>query len=297
MDLWIPVTLAAAFCQNLRSALQKQLRSQLSIWGATAARFVFAAPLAILFTLALLHVRGEATPQAPALFYIYGALGGLCQIVATGLLIHLFSRANFSAATAFTKTEPVQTAIFGILLLGDSLSLPMAAAILISLAGVMLISIPKGAASRWKPDGALWIGVLSGGLFGLSAVAFRGASLSLPDGDALLRAAITVSFVTLFQAAVIIGWMMLKEPGETTRVVRSWRMTGLVGFVGLLGSLGWVTAFTLQNAAYVRALGQIDIVFTLGASILVFRERVTVREVTGIMLVTLGVVVLVLGAS
>ena len=297
MDLWIPITLAAAFCQNLRSALQKQLKGQLSTWGATASRFVFAAPLAVLFTFGLMQARGDALPGIPGLFYLYGALGGLCQIVATGLLIHLFSRANFSAATAFTKTEPVQTALFGIILLGDHLSPLMALAIMISLSGVMMISIPKAAASKWKPDSALWIGILSGGLFGLSAVAFRGASLSLSDGDALLRASITVSYVTIFQAGAILFWMWLREPGQITKLFKAWRMTGLVGLVGLMGSLAWVTAFTLQNAAYVRALGQIDIVFTLAASLLVFKETLTAREITGVLLVTLGVVVLVLAAG
>ncbi|MAN45598.1 MAG: DMT family transporter [Alphaproteobacteria bacterium] len=297
MDLWIPITLAAAFCQNLRSALQKQLKGQLSTWGATASRFVFAAPLAVLFTYGLMLAQGDALPGIPGLFYLYGALGGLCQIVATGLLIYLFSRANFSAATAFTKTEPVQTALFGIILLGDHPSVLMTLAIMISLAGVMMISIPKAAASKWKPDRALWIGILSGGLFGLSAVAFRGASLSLSDGDALLRAAITVSYVTFFQAVTILLWMWLREPGQITKLFKAWRMAGLVGLVGLLGSLGWVTAFTLQNAAYVRALGQIDIVFTLCASLLVFKETLTAREITGVLLVTLGVVVLVLAAG
>jgi drug/metabolite transporter (DMT)-like permease len=58
----------------------------------------------------------------PGSFYAWGMVGGLAQIVATGLLIHLFSYTNFAVATAFTKTEPLQTALFGIVLLGDRLT-------------------------------------------------------------------------------------------------------------------------------------------------------------------------------
>ncbi|MBC7142520.1 MAG: EamA family transporter, partial [Rhodobacteraceae bacterium] len=62
----------------------------------------------------------------------------------------------------------------------------------------------------------------------------------------------------------------------------------------MLGSLGWFAAFSLQNAAYVRALGQVEIVFTLIASALVFRERLTGREGLGIALVVASVVLIVL---
>ena len=46
MEIWIGITLAAAFLQNLRSMLQKHLKARLSSLGATAIRFFFAMPLA-----------------------------------------------------------------------------------------------------------------------------------------------------------------------------------------------------------------------------------------------------------
>ena len=132
MELWIPITIAAAFLQNLRSVLQKRLTDTLSTWGVTSARFVYAAPLAALLLAGLLVGTGQSAPPPNPTFVISGLLGGLAQILATGLLIHLFSYKNFTVATAFTKTEPVQTALFGIVLLGDRLSLPVALAILIT---------------------------------------------------------------------------------------------------------------------------------------------------------------------
>ncbi len=46
MELWITITIAAAFLQNLRSMLQKHLKARLSSLEATAIRFFFAMPLA-----------------------------------------------------------------------------------------------------------------------------------------------------------------------------------------------------------------------------------------------------------
>lgn len=295
MELWIPITIAAAFSQNLRSALQKNLKKYLSTWGATSARFVYAAPLALALTVVLMWVQGSAAPSTNGSFFGYAAIGGLAQILATGLLVHLFSYQNFTVATAFTKTEPIQTALFGIVLLGDVLSPIIGMAILVSLFGVILISIPHD-----RPKGQGWfdrkafIGIASGALFGLSAVAYRGASLSLGDGDVIMRASFTLTVVTIFQSVVVLLWLCVREPDQPALLIKHWRAACLVGVVGMVGSLAWFTAFTLENAAHVRVLGQIEIVFMLGASAFFFKERVTARELIGVLLVAIGIVGLVL---
>ena len=63
----------------------------------------------------------------------------------------------------------------------------------------------------------------------------------------------------------------------------------------MLGSAAWFTAMTLENAAYVRAVGQIELVFTLVASYFFFRERSTALELVGIVLIVGGIVILLLG--
>ena len=63
----------------------------------------------------------------------------------------------------------------------------------------------------------------------------------------------------------------------------------------MLGSVCWFTAFTIQDAAHVRALGQIELLFTFIATTLFFHEKVDRREVIGIALVLCGIVLLVLG--
>ena len=109
-----------------------------------------------------------------------------------------------------------------------------------------------------------------------------------------MRAAFTLACVTLFQTLVMAIYMRLREPGQLTAVFRSFRVSGWVGLSGMLASAGWFTAMTIQNAAYVRALGQIELVFTFIASILVFRERTTPIELLGIALVISGILILVL---
>jgi len=76
-------------------------------------------------------------------------------------------------------------------------------------------------------------------------------------------------------------------------------VTAVAGLTGMIGSLCWFMAFTLQNAAYVKALGQVELVFSFFAAtgIFVFREAVSGREVCGAAFVVLSILVLWLRCS
>lgn len=296
MEIWIPITIAAAFAQNLRFMLQKSLKGQLSTLGVTFSRFLFAAPLAWVAALALMAREDSGWPGLTAAFAGYAAMGALAQIVATALLVALFSLRNFAVGVTFSKTETVMTAILSALVLSEPVGSGAWVAILITVAGVIVMSgLPRrGALATGIFSRAALIGIASGIIFAMASIGYRGASLALMEGDFLVRAAVTLAMVTTFQTAVMAVWLRFKEPGEIGRVVGAWRVAAWVGLTGMLGSFGWFAAFTLQNAAYVKALGQVELVFTLAASVFFFRERIKRAELTGIALVCLGIVMLVL---
>ena len=299
MDAWIPITVAAAFFQNVRSALQKHLKGRLSTTGATFSRFAYAAPLALVYVTTLAALTAHDLPAPNPAFIAYAVVGGLAQITATALLLYSFSFRNFAVGTTYSKSETVQTAIFGIVILGDPLGLGAAAAIVISLVGVMAISVARtritflGLLTSLAEKPAL-IGIASGAFFGLSAISYRGASLSLGEQGFLIRAAYTLACVTVFQTLVMSIYMRVREPGQVTAVFRAWRVSAWAGITGMIASACWFTAMTIQNAAYVRALGQIELVFTFAASIFLFREWPNRAEVVGILLVIAGILILLL---
>jgi len=290
MELWIAISIAAAFVQNLRFMLQKHLKGQLSSFGATYARFLWAAPLALITVVCLTWLRGDPLPGITKGFLIFGAIGGITQIVGTALLVSLFSFRNFAVGVTFSKTEAVQAAIIGFVLLGDKVAASGIIAIIVSVIGVILMSVNisdlslRGVFSR-----PTLLGLGSGMLLGISGVTYRGASLSLDGGDFLIRAALTLAAVTVFQTIVMSIYLKWREPGEMSRVIGGWRITSLVGLTGMLGSLGWFAAMTLQNAAYVKAVGQIELVFAIAASYFFFKERPSLRDIAGIILIVLGI--------
>ncbi|KQT44453.1 hypothetical protein ASG43_13995 [Aureimonas sp. Leaf454] len=298
MPLWIPLTIAAAFLQNARSALQKRLNGSLKASGATFARFGFGLPVALLYAISLHLFAGMAWPQTSARFYAAAAIGGLAQIGGTFCLVQLFALRNFMVGTAYSKTEPVQAALFGLLILGETVTPLGLAAILVGVCGVVAISLGGRSAATGGWRGALFsraagIGILSGALFGASAVLFRLASLALGDAEVAMRAAFALCVATAFQTTAMLAYFAMRDPAELAAIRKAWRPAFLVGIVGVAGSIGWFTAMTLQKVAYVRALGQIELVFTFLSSVFMFKEKIRALEALGCLLI-LGAILAIL---
>lgn len=299
LEIWIPITIAAAFFQNLRSALQKHLRGRLSTLATSYSRFCFAAPFALLYLMGLAHYGDVDVPSANGRFVFFCLAGASAQIVGATVLVYLFSLRNFAVGATYSKTEVIQTALFGIVILGDALPAAAAAAILVSLIGVMTLSIGKGSVSigslffAWTGRSAL-LGIAVGTCYAVAAVSFRAASLSLGGESILAPAALTLVWATVFQTLAMGAYLGIKEPGQLTRVIRAWPVAILGGLSGVVSSACWFTAYTIQTAAYVSAVGQVELVFSFLASVLFFKERSNLVEILGIVLVVAGLLILVL---
>ncbi|MEM6481252.1 MAG: EamA family transporter, partial [Pseudomonadota bacterium] len=143
MEPWILLSVMAAFFQTLRFMLQKRLSmGRLSALGATFARFAYAAPFAALVAILTIMIFGADVPLPGTLFWIYALSGGLAQILATWFVVLLFAQRNFAVGITFKKTEVIQTAIVGLVVLGDRISLTGLLSLLLGLIGVLVLSDP-----------------------------------------------------------------------------------------------------------------------------------------------------------
>jgi drug/metabolite transporter (DMT)-like permease len=291
---WIPITIWAAACQTVRTGLQKHLKGRLSTNGASFTRFVFGMPLAIVYLLVAAQISQAPIPAPNIEFIGWMVLGAVAQILATNLLILALSLRNFVVGTAYSKTEAIQAALFGVVLLGETINIYGVIAILLGTVGVMLISL-KSSENKlqafllgWTERSAL-IGIASGGLFAISAIGFRAASLSLEAANIPLAAATTLAYATSLQTLLMLTYLALREPGQLGQVAAAWRPGILVGLTSAAGSAGWFTAMALQVAAYVRMLGLVEIVFTFLVSYLAFRERPSRPEIAGVLILLGGI--------
>ncbi|MCF2869960.1 EamA/RhaT family transporter [Octadecabacter sp. G9-8] len=299
MDAWMPITIFAALAQTARFGLQKQLKSTaLSTGGATFARFVYSSPLVIVGVLMYASITGQTLPEIPAVFWGYALFGGAAQIIATMCVVALFAHRNFAVGITFKKTEVLMAVLVGLVILGEGVTWLGFGAILIGLLGVLLLSDPpERTGAPWHKrimNRAAGLGIASGLLFACSGVGYRGASLSLETGDVFLRATLTLACVTAAQTIAMAIWLRLREAGEISRVAASWRTASLVGITSMIGSTCWFVAFTLQTVAYVKALGQIELLFSMVVTVVFFKEKISARELQGGGLLVASVLVLVL---
>ena len=299
MSLWISISVAAAVFQTLRFMLQKVMVKQtLSAAGATFARFLYSAPIIVLLTMLYLNQTGQPWPDLSRQFWIYTATGGLAQVLATVCVVLVFKNRNFAVGITFKKTEVILAVLVGIVVLGDQVSWQGLGAIVLGLIGVLLLSSPAQiGAWNWRMmfNRAAGLGILSGALFAVSAVTYRGASLQLDMADYWGRAGVTLAMVTSMQLTGMMIYLFLRERGEISAVWQARRVAGWIGILSMVGSFCWFTAFTLQNAAYVKAVGQIELIFSLLVTVLFFKEKITLREWIGVAVLgmsVLGMVVL-----
>ncbi len=302
ISLWVPITLCAAFMQNLRTAMQRQLAASVDASGATLARYLFGFPFAIAYVLLLNRLLGWEFPALNAVFLINCLIGGVAQIIATVLLVASFSLRNFAAATTYSKTEVIFTAVGSAIVLGELVSPVAAVGILISFIGVVTLSNQDGARLRqalttaWRQRAAGYA-VGAGALFGVSSICFRGAAQALdPSHDVFMRAGMVLAITYTGQALLIAGYVLARHPGRYSLVLSHWRPSLMIGVTAIIGSWGWFTAVAMANAAYVRAVGQIEVLFSLLTAVLVFREKVTRIEVIGMIFTIAGIVVVLIGA-
>ena len=299
LDLWVIITILAAFSQNLRSAFQKKLQNDLSDIGATNVRFLFGLPFAIIYFL-FLHNSYEVTlTSIPNKFILFALIGGVSQIIATFLLLKIFNYKNFAVGTTYSKTEPIQALFFSILILGETISYMGMIGIIIGIFGVIFISYKSNKLSYDnKPDSktSIYLGLLSGALFGIAAVMFRGASLSLNLDNLLYSSGLTL-LVALFIQTTLLGiYLIITDKNQILLSFDNLKDCTIVGFFGALASMCWFYAMSIQNVAYVRALGQIELVFTILMTLIYFKEKISFREIIGICFILIGITVIILNS-
>ena len=299
MSVWIFLAIAAAAAQTIRSAGQKQLKSQMGDFGASYARFIFALPFAALFLMGWQQSQNLPLPTLNLEFLFWVSCGALTQILFTILLITLFSHRNFAAGTAFSKTEIIQAALFEALLLGVIVTVQTAFAIIIGFVAVLLLSFHKANMGFIKGLAAIGskqslMGLGSGAMLGLATVCFRAATDSLDGDDLVLRAAMTAFIATLWQTIVMGAVMLWLAKDELKSCVKGWRGGWVVGITGAIATACWFTAFSLHSVAPVRAVGQIELLITLAVSLFYFKEKISRTEWLAISLLCLSLLLVIL---
>lgn len=292
MSSWIAFSIFAAFMQSVRTAGQKQLTTSLTPMSVTLVRYLYGLPFVLIYLLYLFRdstVTQLHTAVGNPRFLLFAVLAGVAQIIATVLLVKVFSFRNFAVGTSFAKTEAIQTAIFSMVFFSAVLSIKAWLAVLVGFVGIAIVSLPKSK-EPWQFANVV-LGTLSGTAFSFTSLWLREASLSL-SMPAIHSAAMTLFVMVCIQTGICLVYSAMKETGQLRLMLDRSNLAFFVGLTSALGSVGWFTAMTLVNPALVKSVGQVEFIFTLLITTLFFKEKITVREYVGMSFIVVSVIIL-----
>lgn len=290
--LWIVFTVIAAFAQTVRNAMQRELTRSLGTLGATHVRFLFGFPFSLVFLAGVMLWTGAPLPHPGWRFWLWVLEGSGAQIAATALMLAAMGERSFVVTIAYLKTEPIQVAIFGLIFLGDAVTLLMMVAIVVATAGVITMSTkPGGMVGGARPT---LLGLTSGGMFALSAIGYRGAILSLGLSNYLMAATFTLAVGLVATTIMLSLYLMLRSPGVMVAIAKAWRPSMFAGFMGAFASQFWFLGFAVTSAANVRTIALVEVLFAQLVARFAFGQRTSAREAIGMVFVVAGVVLLIL---
>lgn len=302
MPLWIPVTITAALFQGWRTAMQQKLRGIFTVNGAAFIRFLYGAPVAAAYLAAALLITHLAVPGITPGLLLFAAAGGLTQIIGTNLLLMAFGFRNFAVGSAYAKTEAMQTGLVALVVLHEQLP-PLAwTGIGVGLVGVLTLSLagrglgPREILAATVQPAAL-CGLGAGFFLGTTGVLIKIATHHVAAPSLVVRALFVLTTMTVLQVAMQGAFLAWRDPAELRKSFVHWRSAGWVGLLSASGSACWFTGFALTDVALVRAVGQIEVLFTLGFSRFYLKERLKRSEMAGLLLVGIGVLMVVVSSG
>jgi len=295
LELWIYFTLLAAFMQAIRTAGQKQLTQHLNAMATTGVRYIYALPFTWLYLWWVLDYSTLPMPPLNNQFLQYALIACVMQIIGTVCLVAAFKYRNFAVATSLAKTEAIQVAVVGALLFSASLTLMGWFSVVIGVVGVLLVSKVKFTRKDVLQNPGAGFGLASGLGLAITTLLVRESSLAL-NTDLLLSAAVTLTFMITVQSIISLIYVYCQDKRQLVTMFTQWRLCLFVGITSVVGSIGWFTAMSFQNAAYVKALGQVEFFITLFITYRIFKEKISAVEYLGMLLIIISVLVLLLWA-
>lgn len=313
--MWILVSLAAGSLQTARNGLARSLSRQLPAVLLSWARFAFNLPFAATL-LAVLALVSEL-PALSSAFLFFCLIAGVAQLVANVALVTSFRMATFAQAIVIHKSEVALTAVVGAVVFAEVPSALGWLGVATTMIGVAMIALAGRPGTARRPGtagfepSADWrsvvaanqgsaLALIAAALLVVAAFSIKEATQELeavnPQLDSVFPLAATALFhVTWMEVVILTVWILATNPSRFGLVPAHRGRLAAIGFTGFAGSLAWFWAFSLTLVAYVRAVGQIEAVLSVLLALYVWHEHQARRQLPGIAVTMVGILLIVLG--
>ena len=279
---WVFFTLSAVVLQTFRNALQSKLSANMSTSGVTLARFLFAPPIALIYLLLLYTFSNQDIPEFSLKFVLLVLLASVMQISATSLMVILFKQKNFSVGAGLAKSEALVAGVLGTVFFGSQLSLFGWIGILVGAAAIFVLS--GGGRKGQLSIKTVIIGLACGTCFALTSLFVREAShlLNVPFPHS---AAWVLIWVLCIQTTLLVSYIAVKNRSTFIALKNNVKMTLATSIISCFGTICWFSAVSLHHVAYVKTLGQVEVLLTMLVATFWLKNKVQKHEILGLLLI------------
>lgn len=284
---WVFFTLSAVVLQTFRNALQSKLSANMSTSGVTLARFLFAPPIALIYLVLLYTFSHQAIPGFSLKFVFLVVLAAVMQISATSLMVILFKQKNFSVGAGLAKSEALVAAVLGTIFFGSQLSAFGWVGIVVGATAIFVLS--GGGRKGQLSVKTVIIGLACGTCFALTSLFVRDAShlLNVPFPHS---AAWVLLWVLCIQTTLLVSYIAVKHKSTFVALKNNAKMTLATSIISCFGTICWFSAVSLHHVAYVKTLGQVEVLLTMLLATFWLKNKVQKHEIIGLLLIAAAAV-------
>ena len=220
------------------------------------------------------------------IYFIIAGLSGPCM--GRFLLFIGINRVGSSIASTLYSIMPLFSAIAAVLILGEQLTTGIAAATVVMVGGLAIVSFEesgKRIESSWSKKNLIFP-IMAGAAFGLAHV-FRKIGLNINHAPLM---GVVVQNVTALSFSMIFALLKKNHQQVTVNYPKAWVVFGLSGIFSVLGQLAMFHALNIGSVIIVSPLSAISPLFVIVFAGIFLRkvERVTWKIVLGAVLIIGG---------
>lgn len=285
--MWLVYAIGSAFFAGVTSILAKCGIQKTDSDVATAIRTV----VVLLFSWIMVAITGtwSGITQISSKTFLFLILSGLATGASWICYFHALQKADINKVVPIDKSSTVLTILLALIFLHEGLTWEKAVSVILIGTGTLLMISKKKNVENVKGENRSWLiyAVLSAVFASLTSILGK---IGIEGIDSNLGTAIRTT-VVLFMAWVMV---FLTEKQHKVREVEKKELT----YIGLSGSAtgaSWLCYYrALQEgpASVVVPIDKLSILVTIAFSWIVFHEKLTKKAMLGVLLITIGTVLL-----
>ena len=285
--MWILFAIGSSFFAGITAILAKCGIQKTDSDVATAVRTI----VVLLFSWLMVMVTGTLSgiKDISGTTLLFLVLSGLATGASWLCYFHALQKGDVNKVVPIDKSSTILTILLALIFLHEGLSWAKAGCVcLIGVGTMMMISRKEVTESAKKKDSSWFVyAVLSAVFASLTAILGK---IGISGIDSNLGTAIRTTVV------LVMAWLMVFVKGKQQEVRKIEKKELMfIGLSGIATGASWLCYYrALQEgpASVVVPIDKLSILVTIAFSWIVFHEKLTRKSAVGVMLITLGTVIM-----